>query len=108
VIGPLVFVSSLMAMSPQWAIVDLPYPDIGYEAAAPATAARITEAVTSYAMAKVPGKTLARKPEISDLRVHDTTASLRINLGDRTEVVILTRVNNDWRVIQCLIEGIEY
>lgn len=98
-------VSSLMAMTPQWAIVDLPYPEVGYEAAAPATAARITEAVTNYAKAKGPGK---RPPEMSDLRVNESTASLRLNLGDRTEVVILTRVNNDWRVIQCLIDGIEY
>jgi hypothetical protein len=108
VTGPLIFVASMMAMSPQWAIVDLPYPEIGYEAAAPATAARITEAVTNYTLAKAPGKSLARKPQMTDLRVHDTTATLRVNLGDRTEVVILSRVNNDWRVIQCLVEGAEY
>ena len=107
-IATLALVSSMMAMSPQWAIVDLPYPEVGYEAAAPATAARITEAVANYAKAKAPGKTLSRKPEMTDLRVNDSTASMRINLGDRTEVVILTRVNNDWRVIQCLIDGIEY
>ena len=107
-ISAVVLVSSMMAMTPQWAIVDLPYPEIGYEAAAPATAARITEAVTNYTRAKVPGKTLARKPELSDLRVNESTASMRVNMGDRTEVVILARVNNDWRVIQCLIDGIEY
>lgn len=107
-ISAVVLVTAVMAMAPQWAIIDLPYPEIGYEAAAPATAARITEAVTNYAKAKAPGKTLAHKPEMSDLRVNDTTASLRLTMGDRTEVVILTRVNNDWRVIQCLIDGIEY
>ena len=106
-IATLALVSSMMAMSPQWAIVDLPYPEIGYEAAAPATAARITEAVTNFAKAKTPGKTLARQ-EMTDLRINESTASMRINMGDRTEVVILTRVNNDWRVIQCLIDGIEY
>jgi hypothetical protein len=108
VISAFVLVTSMMAMAPQWAIADLPYPDVGYEAAAPATAARITEAVANYAKAKAPGKTLARKPEMTDLRVNDSTASLRLTLGDRTEVVILTRVNNDWRVIQCLIDGLEY
>ena len=107
-ISAVVLITSMMAMAPQWAISDLPYPDVGYEAAAPATAARITEAVTNYAKAKVPGKTLARKPEMSDLRVNESTASLRVNMGDRTEVMILSRVNNDWRVIQCLIDGIEY
>ena len=107
-ITAVVLVTSMMAMAPQWAIVDLPYPEVGYEAAAPATAARITEAVTNFAKAKAPGKTFSRTPEMTDLRVNDSTASLRINMGDRTEVVILTRVNNDWRVIQCLIDGIEY
>ena len=107
-IAAVVLVTSMMAMSPQWAIVDLPYPEIGYEAAAPATAARITEAVANFTKAKAPGKSLARAPEMTDLRVNDTTASMRVNLGDRTEVVILTRVNNDWRVIQSLIDGIEY
>ena len=107
-ISAVVLVTSMMAMAPQFAIADLPYPDVGYEAAAPATAARITEAVANYAKAKAPGKTQARKPEMTDLRVNDSTASMRLNLGDRTEVVILSRVNNDWRVIQCLIDGIEY
>jgi hypothetical protein len=108
VITPAVLIAAMMAMTPQWAIVDLPYPEIGYEAAAPATAARITEAVANYARAKAPGKSSVRKPEMTDLRVNDGTASLRLNMGDRTEIVILTRVNNDWRVIQALIEGIEY
>ena len=106
-ISAVVLVASMMAMAPQWAVVDLPYPEIGFEAAAPATAARITEAATNFARAKAPGKTFARS-EMTDLRVNESTASLRINMGDRTEVVILTRVNNDWRVIQCLIDGIEY
>ena len=106
-IAAVALVSSMMAMSPQWAIVDLPYPEIGYEAAAPAIAARITEAATNFAKAKSPGKTFARS-ELTDLRVNENTASLRIKMGDRTEVVILTRVNNDWRVIQSLIDGIEY
>ena len=106
-IAAVAFVTSLMAMSPQWAIVDLPYPEIGYEAAAPATHARITEAVANFTKAQGSGKT-SRMPEVSDLRVNDTTASARINRGDRTEVVILTRVNDNWRVIQCLIDGLEY
>ena len=106
-IATFAFVTSMMAMSPQWAIIDLPYPEIGYEAAAPATASRITEAVANY-QAKHSGKSLNRKPEVSDLRVNDSTASLRVTTGDRTEVMILSRTNNDWRVIQCLVDGLEY
>lgn len=67
-LAPLALATSLMAMAPQWAIVDLPYPEV--------TGAE--------------------------------TASLRLRMADRIEIVVLLRVNNEWRVLQSLVEGAEY
>lgn len=103
----LVLATSLMAMAPQWAIVDLPYPEVtGGETASPPIDARIAEAVASHARAR--GKPLPRNPEMTDLRVERGTASLRLKMADRTEIVVLLRVNNEWRVLQSLVEGAEH
>lgn len=105
--APLVLATSLMAMAPQWAIVDLPYPEVtGAEAASPSVDPRIAEAISSYARAR--GKPLPRPPEMTDLRVEQGTASLRLKMADRTEIVVLLRVNNEWRVLQSLVEGAEH
>lgn len=106
-LAPLAFATGLMAMAPQWAIVDLPYPEVaGAETASPPIDARIVEAVASYARAQ--GKPLPRNPEMTDLRVEKGTASLRLQMADRAEIVVLLRVNNEWRVLQSLVEGAEY
>jgi hypothetical protein len=106
-LAPLALATSLMAMAPQWAIVDLPYPEVtGAETASPPIDARIAEAVTTYARSR--GQPLPGKPEMTDLRVEKGTASLRLKMADRTEIVVLLRVNNEWRVLQSLVEGAEY
>ncbi|HYC37940.1 MAG TPA: hypothetical protein VEC19_16035 [Usitatibacter sp.] len=104
---PVLLVSSLMALGPQWAIIDLPYPEVTGAETAPAIDAQIAEAVTNYAKGRG-GKSLSRKPEISNLKVDRATASLRLTMGDRVETVTLMRVNNEWRVVQSLTEGREY
>lgn len=106
-LAPLALVTSLMAMAPQWAIVDLPYPEVtGAETAAPPIDARIAEAVASYARAR--GKPLPRSSDMTHLRVEKGTASLRLKMADRTEIVVLLRVDDEWRVLQTLVEGAEY
>ena len=105
---PVVILTSMMALGPQWAIIDLPYPEVtGSETAAPSIDAQIAEAVTNYARGRT-GKSLNRKPEISNLKVEGGNASLRLNMGDRVETVTLVRVKNEWRVVQALTEGREY
>lgn len=66
---PLALATSLMAMAPQWAIVDLPYPEVtGAETVSPPIDARIAEAVASYARAR--GKPLPRNPELVEGAEH--------------------------------------
>lgn len=104
---PLAFATGLMAMAPQWVIVDLPYPEItGAETASAPIDARIAEAVTTYARTR--GRALPRPAEMTDLRVEKGTASLRLRSADRTEILVLLRVDNEWRVLQSLVEGAEY
>lgn len=104
--APLVLATSLMAMAPQWALVDLPYPEVaGAEAASPPIDARIAEAVGSFARAR--GEPLPRNPEMTDLRVDQGVASLRLRMAGRTVIVVLLRVDNEWRVLQSLVEGAE-
>ena len=104
---PLAFATGLMAMAPQWVIVDLPYPEVsGAATASPPIDARIAEAVTTYARAR--GRPLPREAEMTDVRVEEGTASLRLRMADRTEILVLLRVDNEWRVLQSLVEGAEY
>lgn len=107
VLVPLALATGLMALAPQWVIVDLPYPEVtGAETASPPIDARIAEAVTTYARAR--GRPLPRQAEMTDLRVEKGTASLRLRSADRTEIVVLLRIDNEWRVLQSLVEGAEY
>ena len=103
----LVFTTTLVAMGPQWALIDLPYPEVsGTETAAPFIDTKIAEAVANYARART-GKPLNPK-EIAPLKLGGDSASLRVKIGDRSEIVLLNRVGNEWRVVQSLTEGREY
>ncbi len=46
----------------------------------------------------------ARKQEVSNVKVDGGRASAVLTLTDRTEMVNLTRWNNQWRVVQVLTE----
>ena len=103
-----VLTSTLIAMGPQWALIDLPYPEVsGSETAAPFIEPKMAEAVANYAKGRA-GKSLNTKPEIAPLKVGLDSASLRVKIGDRSEIVLLNRVGNEWRVVQSLTEGREY
>ncbi len=89
--------TTLLAMAPSWAIIDLPYPEVaGGEIAAPPLDARLAEAVTSYARTRAP----ATRPEISPLQVDPGVARLRLVFGDRSEIVVLVKVKNEWKVVE--------
>lgn len=102
-----VLTTSILAMGPQWAIIDLPYPEVTGAESAPAMDVRLAEAITNYAKAKS-GKPLNSRPEMAPLRVGADSASVRVKIGDRSEIVILNRVRNEWRVVEALTEAHEY
>ena len=78
----------LLAMAPNWAIVDIPYPDSagGAHHALPSTESQVTDALLEY--------------DISELKVEGARASARVHLGARTERVHLEYHNQEWRVVR--------
>ena len=98
-IGSMVLMG-FIAMAPNWAIVDIPYPEAGggTEAQAPATPeARVIEALTAYARGK---SVKLRKGDIADLKVDGTRATARLMLPNHPEVLHLELIGHDWRVVK--------
>ncbi|HUP97371.1 MAG TPA: hypothetical protein VM073_05495 [Usitatibacter sp.] len=93
-----VFFIGLLAMGPNWAIVDIPYPEAGGGTevrVGPADA--ITDALTAYARTRA---VKLRKADISEVRIDGPRASARIALHARTELVHLELVKDEWRVVR--------
>lgn len=106
-LSAIVLATGMLALGPQWALIDLPYPEAtGAQSGSVHLDSRLAEAVTHYARARA-GKSLNRKPEIAPLQVEADTARVRVSFGDRTEVVILVRVKNEWRVVEAMTQGRE-
>ena len=97
-LSSVVFVG-LLAMAPNWAIVDIPYPDSpgGVHHALPSTESQVADALTEYAR----GRSVAlQKGDISDLKVEGARATARLHLGARFERVFLEYHNQEWRVVR--------
>ncbi len=98
-IGSVVF-AGLLAMAPNWAIVDIPYPEAGggmEASSAPTPEARVIEALTAYAR----GRSLKlRKGDIADVKVEGARATARLMLPNHAETLHLELVGQDWRVVK--------
>jgi hypothetical protein len=93
-------VAGVLAMGPQWSIVDLPYPDVkapesmgGYT---PSTEVQVTETIANWVKKTSPG----RKHEVTQLRIEGPKASARVLLPDKTWLLRLERVGEEWRVVE--------
>jgi hypothetical protein len=94
-----VVLAGLLAMGPQWAIIDLPYPEVTEmqsAGGAPSAEAAVAGAALEYARARQPG---TRKPEVSQVRIEGSRASAVLSFGNRTESVSLALLNGEWRVV---------
>ena len=94
-----VILVGLLAMAPNWAIVDIPYPDAkgGVHHALPSLESQVTDALVEYAK----GRSLAlQKGDISELRVEGAKATARMHVGARFERVHLEYHNQEWRVVR--------
>ena len=97
-VGSVIFIG-LLAMAPNWAIVDIPYPEAGggTEVRATTPETLVTEALAAYAK----GRALKlRKADISELRIDGPKASARLTFPARTETVHLELVKDEWRVVK--------
>ncbi len=95
-----VLLVGLLAMAPNWAIVDIPYPESAgaVEAHPPPTPqAQVAEALAIHAR----GKALAvRKSDIVDIKVDGPHATARLALPNYNEVFQLEYVNREWKVVR--------
>ena len=92
--------AGVLAMGPQWSIVDLPYPEVkapdsmgGY---VPSTEAQVNETIASFVKRTSPG----RKHEVTQVRIDGPKATARIVFPDRTWQIRLERGEQGWRVIE--------
>jgi hypothetical protein len=96
-----VVVSGLLAMAPNWAIVDLPYPEStgtpdAHHAVTPE--GQVTEAIFQYARTK--GAAPLRRSDIAELKVEGPKATARVTLAHHTETVHLEFLNHEWKVVR--------
>ena len=93
--------AGVLAMGPQWSIVDLPYPEVkapetmgGYT---PSTEVQVNESISSWIKRNAPS---GRKHEITQLRIEGPKASARVVFPDRTWLIRLERQGEEWRVVE--------
>ena len=100
-IGSVVF-AGLLAMAPNWAVVDIPYPDAVGNAdgqQSPATAEQaIWDALASYARSK--SSAPLRRSDIVVTRIDGNKAAARVSRGGKTEVVYLELSGSEWKIVR--------
>ena len=91
----------VLAMGPQWSIVDLPYPEVkapesmgGY---VPSTETQVNETIANWVKRNGPA---GRKHEVTQVRIDGPKATARIVFPDRTWQIRLERNEQGWRVIE--------
>jgi hypothetical protein len=89
----------LLALAPNWAIVDIPYPDSGggVHHALPSTESQVADALQEYAKSR---SVALQKGDVTEVRVEGVKASARIHVGARFERVHLEYHNQEWRVVR--------
>lgn len=90
----------VLAMGPQWSIVDLPYPEVkasdsmgGYT---PSTETQVNETIAAWVKRNNPN----RKHEVTQVRIEGPKASARIVFPDRTWLIRLERSGEEWKVVE--------
>ncbi len=93
--------AGVLAMGPQWSIVDLPYPEVkapetmgGYT---PSVEVQVSETITNWVKRH---SAAGRKHEITQLRIEGPKASARVVFPDRTWLIRLERQGEEWRVVE--------
>lgn len=90
--------AALLALGgPDWAIVDLPYPDVR-PGGKPTPEEEVAEAVAEHVRARDPKRPATRRLLLSNLKIDGPRAWVRVTDGDRTETVWLTLKDGAWKV----------
>ena len=89
--------TGLLAIGPDWAIVDLPYPDVK-PGGKPTPEELVAEAAAEHVKTRDPKRPANRRLLMSNLKIDGSRAWVRVTDGDRTETVWLTLKDGTWRV----------
>jgi hypothetical protein len=95
-----VVLAGLLALAPNWAVVDIPYPETSGGSAPTSRAgpdAPVIDAVHGYVRKSSAG---LRKGVVTDVRIEGTKATAKVLIGQRAETVYLEYVHPEWRVIR--------
>jgi len=94
-----VVLAGLLALAPNWAVVDIPYPETSGGSATSRAAtgpdAPVIDAVHGYVRQSSAGR---RKGVVTDVRIEGNKAVAKVLIGQRSETVHLELVQHEWRV----------
>ena len=100
-----VVLATLLAVGPNWAIVDLPYPETGGEPSAaapsPAVRAQILEAVNAHRRSREVRRLVdRRKPCNCEVTLEGRRATVKVLDGSASETLRLEHADGAWRVVE--------
>ena len=90
--------SGLLAIGPDWAIVDLPYPDVSKHGEKLTPEQQVADAAAEHVKSRDPKRPANRRLLMSNLKIEGHKAWVRVTDGDRTETVWLVLREGVWRV----------
>ena len=90
--------ATLMTIGPDWAIVDLPYPEVTKPGEKPTPEQLVAQAAAEHVRSRDPKRPVERKLLMSNLRIEGSRAWVRVTDGDRTDTVWLTLRDGVWKV----------
>lgn len=94
-----VVLAGLLAMAPNWAIVDIPYPETSGGSAVHATTpeSQVVDALNEYARSR---SAPLKKGAITEIRIEGAKATARVLIGARPETVHLEHLQHEWKVVK--------
>ena len=91
--------AGVLAMGPQWSIVDLPYPELEVPKATggstPSAEVQVGDSIAAWLRKAAP----YRKHEVMHLRVVGSKATARVVFPERTWIIYLERIGEEWKVV---------
>jgi len=90
--------AAMLALGPDWAIVDLPYPDVPKAGDKPTPEQQVAEAVAEHVQARDPKRPANRRLLLSNMKIDGPKAVVRVTDGDRTETMWLVHRDGGWKV----------
>ena len=93
-----ILLAAMLALGPDWAIVDLPYPEVHRQDGKPTPEQQVAEAVSEHVHARDPKRPANRRLLLSNMKIDGPKAVVRVTDGERTETLWLVLRDGGWKV----------